>query len=87
MKGKGCGAERTSHFERALRKLDRTVRERLDGALKLLAEDRLVGHHLKAELKYLRSLRVGDYRIIYEPGDCTLLARDVGHRRSVYGSR
>lgn len=44
------------------------------------------GKRLKGELKDFRSLRVGDYRVIYrvEEQDVIVLVVKVGHRASVY---
>lgn len=71
---------------RALRKLDPSVRQRVQGAIALLAQDprppstrALQGH------PGLR-VRVGDYRIIYTVADDVLLVVvvTVGHRRELY---
>nr|WP_282600233.1 type II toxin-antitoxin system RelE/ParE family toxin [Patulibacter sp. SYSU D01012] len=72
---------------RQLRKLDPQVRRRIQAALELLAQDprppaatRLVGG--AGEWR----VRTGDYRIVYEIHDGTLLVLvlRIGHRRDVY---
>ena len=78
--------------------LESVVREdipRLSGAaksrIKKAIETKLASHPiefgkpLRYSLKGARSLRVGDYRVIYkiEPPDLVLILK-VGHRREVY---
>lgn len=71
---------------RALRKLDRDVRLRIEGAISLLAEDPRppASRPLRGRPGY--RVRVGDYRIIYTVQDDVLLVVVVtlGHRRDVY---
>jgi mRNA interferase RelE/StbE len=71
---------------RALRRIDPSVRPRIQGAIALLAQDprppaarRLVG-------RPGYRLRVGDYRVIYTLHDDVLVivVVTVGHRREVY---
>jgi mRNA interferase RelE/StbE len=72
---------------RALRKLDPSVRPRIEGALLLLCEDpRPPGARALQGRQGLR-VRVGDYRIIYLVEDEVLvvIVITVGHRREVYG--
>lgn len=53
-------------------------------------EDRLIldplkfGEPLRRSLSGFRKLRVGDYRVIYEVRDRTVLILKIGHRRDVY---
>lgn len=71
---------------RALRKLDRQVRRRIQGAIALLAQDpRPPGARALQGRPGLR-VRVGDYRIIYTVQDDVLVVVVVrlGHRRDVY---
>ena len=71
---------------RALRKLDPTVRPRIEGAIALLAEDPRppASRPLRGRSGY--RVRVGAYRIIYTVQDDVLLIVVVtlGHRRDVY---
>ena len=71
---------------RALRKLDPSVRLRIQGAIALLARDpRPPGARALQARPGLR-VRVGDYRIIYTVADDVLLVVvvTIGHRREVY---
>ena len=69
-----------------LRRIDRPVRVRIVEAIDGLAENPLRGTALKGELKGLRRIRVGEYRIVYEIQDQVLvvLVVRVRHRRDVY---
>lgn len=71
---------------RALRKLDPQVRQRIQGAIGLLAHDpRPPGARALQGRDGLR-VRVGDYRIIYTIDDrvLTVVVVRLGHRRDVY---
>ena len=54
-----------------------------------LAENPFVGATLKGELRGLRRLRVGNYRVVYEVLEDALVVLVVraGHRRQVYRGR
>jgi mRNA interferase RelE/StbE len=71
---------------RALRKVDPSLRPRIEGAIALLAEDPRppASRPLKGRPGY--RVRVGDYRIIYRVQDDVLLIVVVtlGHRQDVY---
>jgi mRNA interferase RelE/StbE len=79
--------ELTRDALRALAKLDKPVRRRLQGAIDRLADD-----PCPAGMIALRGapgafrIRVGDYRVIYVLHDDLLLVVviDIGHRRDVY---
>ncbi len=49
-----------------------------------LSDDPLAGKPLMGPLKGLRSLRVGEYRIIYEVSRTVVSVLTVNHRREVY---
>jgi len=76
--------------ERQLRKLDRPVRQRildyLDDRIEGCKNPRHFGEPLKGGRTGLWRYRVGDYRVICQIRDGTLvvLALAVGHRREVY---
>ena len=69
-----------------LKRIERPVRVRIVEAIDGLAENPLRGTALKGELKGLRRIRVGEYRIVYEIQDQALvvLVVRVRHRRDVY---
>lgn len=71
---------------KAIRKLDPQVQRRIRAAVETLAEDPERGKPLQLTLRGLRSLRTGDYRIIYRTVSDRLevLVVAVGHRREVY---
>ncbi len=74
---------------RELRRLDRSVQPRIQGAITLLAQDPRppASRPLRGREGY--RLRVGDYRIIYIINDGVLLVVvvTIGHRREVYRQR
>jgi mRNA interferase RelE/StbE len=71
---------------RALRKLDRDVGLRIQGAIALLAQDPRPPAARALRGRPGLRVRVGDYRIIYTIDDDVLLVVIValGHRREVY---
>jgi len=71
---------------RALRKIDPSVRHRLQGAIALLAQDPRPPAARALKGRPGLRVRVGDYRIIYTVNDDVLLVVVVtlGHRREVY---
>jgi mRNA interferase RelE/StbE len=71
---------------RALRKLDPSVRQRIQGAIALLAHDPRPPAARALQGRAGLRVRVGDYRIIYTVTDDVLLVVVVtlGHRREVY---
>ncbi len=73
----------------AAKELERVAkpnRARIIEAIDRLAENPFLGNALKGELRGLRRLRVGDYRVLYEVQDDALLVLVVriAHRRDVY---
>ena len=76
----------------AARELSRIAREdrvRIVRAIDGLAEQPLSGSALKGELRGLRRLRVGRYRVVYEvlDGELIVLVVRVAHRREAYRLR
>lgn len=71
---------------RALRKLDPPVRDRIRGAIALLAEDPRPPSARALRGRPGLRVRVGDYRIIYVVEDDVLLivVVNLGHRRDIY---
>ncbi len=74
---------------RELQRIERSDRERLIAAIDRLAENPFAGSALKGELRGLRRIRVGDYRLIYEvrEQDLVVLVLRAAHRREAYSRR
>ena len=72
-----------------LARVQKQDRLRIVHAIDRLAERPLIGKPLKGEDRGLRRLRVGDYRIVYEVLEDTLvvLVVRVAHRREAYRRR
>lgn len=82
--------EFTPRAEKALSRLDRSVRKRVVGKLQEIQGADDPRDFLKpmtaGTLTGMFRLRVGDYRVIIDIQDerCVILALDVGHRSTVY---
>lgn len=76
----------TEEAARRIRKLDRSVKERVGKAILRLAEHPELGKRLTGLLSDRWSYRVGDWRIIYKvkKAEVLILILTVGHRRDVY---
>jgi len=76
----------TTSAARAIKRLDPTVRRRLLAALGKLCGEPERGKPLLLTLRGLRSLRTGDYRIVYRviESRVEILVVAVGYRRDVY---
>jgi mRNA interferase RelE/StbE len=71
---------------RALRNLDPPIRQRIQGAIAMLAQDPRPPAARALRGRPGLRIRIGDYRIIYTVSDDVLLVVVVtlGHRREVY---
>ena len=71
---------------RELRRVAKPDRTRIVAAIDRLTETPHLGAALKGDLRGLRRLRVGDYRIVYEIRDeeLVVLVVRVAHRRDAY---
>ncbi|MDU0349267.1 type II toxin-antitoxin system RelE/ParE family toxin [Actinomyces sp. MRS3W] len=81
--------ELTDRAEKALRRLDRSIQQRLVRKLRKIqgADDpRDFLKPMKGPLASLFRLRVGDYRVLIDVQDerCVILAIDIGHRSTIY---
>ena len=74
---------------RDLARLPRRDRERIVHAIDRLGDNPLAGSPLKGDLRGLRRVRVGDYRVVYEvlDGELVVLVVLVAHRREAYRRR
>ncbi len=71
---------------REVKRIAEPERTRIVAVIDRLAETPRLGAALKGDLRGLRRLRVGDYRVVYEVRDDELivLAVRVAHRREAY---
>jgi mRNA interferase RelE/StbE len=79
--------EITRDAVRALAKLDKPVRRRIQHAIDHLQDDpRPPGAVALRGLRGAYRIRVGDYRVIYsvDDGELMVLVVDLGHRREIY---
>ena len=69
-----------------LARIARADRERIIHAIDRLREHPLAGTPLKGDLRGLRRIRIGDYRVVYEvlDGELVVLVVRVAHRRAAY---
>jgi len=74
----------TKEFLRRLKQLDKQTQIRILKNVKTLEGNPFTGKQLTGRLSGLFSLRVGNYRIIYQTSENTIIIRTVGHRRTVY---
>lgn len=72
-----------------LRRIANSERLQIVAAIDRLKENPYLGSALKGELRGLRRLRAGDFRVIYELRDDALVVLVVrtAHRREAYRSR
>jgi mRNA interferase RelE/StbE len=80
--------ELSSQAEKQLRKLkpNRELYHRLQAALDEIASEPDLGKLLGGGFQGVRSLRIGDWRILYEVyrGQMRILVVRIAHRREVY---
>ena len=76
--------EVTKHFERLLRKLDIEIIKRIRDKILELKTDPYANKPLVGQLSGLRSMRVGDCRILYMMKKKKSILVHVEHRRVVY---
>jgi len=76
----------TQEAARCIRKLDKTVKERIRKGINRLSERPELGKRLTGLLNDRWSYRVGDWRILYKIRKTQLLVLilTAGHRRDVY---
>lgn len=68
---------------RELGRIDPAARARIASRIDRLAENPYLGNALKGDLRGLRRLRVGEYRVVYEIQDEALVIL-IAHRRNAY---
>lgn len=76
----------TPRAARNIERLDQHVRKQVARRINLLAEGPRLGKPLKGRLRGKRSLRAGNYRVIYslDTAQHKIIIERVGHRREIY---
>lgn len=76
----------TQKAAKSILKLNPSIRDRIKKEIEKLESDPNLGKQLTVVLSGLRSLRVGDYRVIYkkEFNELIILVIAVEHRKSIY---
>jgi mRNA interferase RelE/StbE len=76
----------TQSFLRDLRRLEKPGIRRILQTVELLKSMPYLGKNLRGQLERFRSLRIGDFRVIYtvDESSRTVTLRAVGHRRAIY---
>jgi len=74
----------TPRFLKGIKALDREVQVRLLREVNILKTNPYAGKPLHGELRGVYSLRMGDYRILYQIKRNEIFLLVVGHRKRVY---
>ena len=74
----------TQRFLKNIKALDKEVQVRILREISILKTDPFVGKPLRGEWKGVYSLRIGDYRVLYQIKKNEVFLLVVGHRKRVY---
>jgi len=74
----------TREFLKRLKRLDRQTQMRILKELKILEDQPFASKQLVGRLSEFKSFRVGDYRVIYQVSEQSIIIRTIGHRKKVY---
>jgi addiction module RelE/StbE family toxin len=74
----------TREFVKRLKRLDRQTQIRILRELKILEVKPFASKQLVGRLSELKSFRIGDYRVIYQVSERTIIIRTIGQRKKVY---
>jgi len=74
----------TPSFLKRIKTLDREVQTQIIREISILETNPYAGKPLRGEWKGVYSLRVGDYRILYQIKGNKVFLLITGHRRRVY---
>jgi len=76
----------TGDAERFLNKCNKKIREQISDKLEKLTDNPQLGKPLTANLAGLWSLRIGDYRAVYQikNNELIILVIKIGHRKDIY---
>ncbi|MDP2900145.1 MAG: type II toxin-antitoxin system RelE/ParE family toxin [Candidatus Bathyarchaeota archaeon] len=77
--------EVTPRFSKLLKALSRDAQSRVLREVRLLEVDHHLGKPIRGDFKGVYSMRVGDYRVLYELAARRVVLLTVDHRRHVYG--
>jgi addiction module RelE/StbE family toxin len=77
----------TTIFEKAFRKYDNLIKQKIDLTIRQLEVDPYVGKTLRGNLVGKRSIRSGNYRVLYGINEDKkiVILYDTGHRKKTYG--
>lgn len=75
----------TPRFSKNIRVLSREEQVKVFREIGILKTDPYAGKPLRGEWKGVYSLRVGEYRVLYQVKGKEVLLLIVGHRKHVYG--
>lgn len=74
----------TERFLKNIKALDRKAQARIIREVNILKTNPYVGKPLRGEWKGVYSLRIGDYRVLYQIKKNEVFLLVVGHRKRVY---
>jgi len=74
----------TPRFLNGIKALDRGTQVRILREINILKTNPYAGKPLHGEWKGVHSLRVGDYRILYQIKEEKVILLVVGHRKHIY---
>jgi mRNA interferase RelE/StbE len=75
----------TPCFLKEVKPLDKEVQVRILREINVLITNPYAGKPLHGELKGLYSLRIGDYRVLYQIKGTVISLLVAGHRKRIYG--
>jgi mRNA interferase RelE/StbE len=74
----------TSRFSKNIRRLSREYQIKVIREINILKTNPYAGKPLRGEWKGVYSLRVGEYRVLYQVKGEEVLLLVIGHRKHVY---
>ncbi|MEM3726255.1 MAG: type II toxin-antitoxin system RelE/ParE family toxin [Candidatus Bathyarchaeia archaeon] len=74
----------TPRFLKNIKALDREIQVRIIREINMLKTNPYIGKPLRGEWKGVYSLRIGDYRVLYQIKKNEVFLLVVGHRKRVY---
>ena len=74
----------TPRFSRRIKALDKETQVRILREINVLKTNPYAGKPLRGELKGVHSLRIGNYRVLYQIKGNEIHLLVVGHRKRIY---